>query len=194
MSFLGSLFGGGKDASMYNASNAQVADLLKQNADTSSFLKNTGVPLITQGAQTLQAPLDYYNKLFSGDRTTASNALGPALDTQKNNEQTMLQNVNKFAPRGGGRTATVASSDTARSAELTKLLQGLKPAAGDALTSAGLNLANMGSSLVGGGTNINQTGLSTLLSQAQTAKQSQLANQQMALQYITSMAFAAGGM
>lgn len=193
MSFFGALFGGGKDNQMYNASNAQISDLLAQNKDTSSFLKTTGGPLISTGAQALSAPMEYYQKLFSGDRTTASNAIGPALDTQKMNQQTMLQNVNKFAPRGGGRTATVASSDTARSAELTKLLQVLKPAAGDAIASLGLNIANLGSGLVGGSSNVNATGLSTLLSQAQTAKQSTLANQQMALKYLTSMAYAAGG-
>src|SRR5258708_2329181 len=129
-----------QDKAQYDASNKAITQLLSQNADTFNFLKSTATPLITQGAQTLQAPLDYYNKLFSGDRATASAALGPALDTQKMNQQTMLQNVDKFAPRGGARTSTTASSDTARDAQLTKLLQSLKPASADALSSLGLNI------------------------------------------------------
>lgn len=192
MSFLGSLFGGGNDKKQYDASNAQVSQLLQQNADTSSFLKGQGAPLISQGAATLQGPLDYYNKLFSGDRATASAALGPALDTLKMNQQQSLQNVDKFAPRGGGRTATTASSDTARDAQLSKLLMSTKPAAGDALASAGLNLANLGSGLVGGSSNINATGLSTLLNQANLASNRQMSQQQMAMQLVNSYLSAAG--
>lgn len=187
MSFLGSLFGGGGDKSQYDASNQQISQVLNQQSANSKFLQSTASPLITQGAQTLQAPLDYYNKLFSGDRTTASAALGPQLDVLKQNRQAQLNQVSQFAPRGGSRTSADAGSDTASDASLSNLLMSLKPAAADSLTSAGLNLANLGSSIFGGGSQINSTDLSTLLNQAQTASGRQQTQEGMSLNLINSL-------
>lgn len=163
----GGAIAGGLLGKKQTAQQKQATALTQQQLDTqkqiTDFLTKTGGDLIGKGTSQLQGPLDYYNKLISGDRTAASSAVGPALSTLKNNQFSNLNNILKFSPRGGARGSSIGASDVASNASLTNILQNLKPNAIAGVTDIGKTFLGTGSGLFNSGSQSNASGTNAAL-------------------------------
>lgn len=154
---------GGKQTAQQKQADTLAQQQLDNQKQITNFLTTKGGGLIDSGISTLQGPLDYYNKLLSGDRTAASGAVGPALSTLKNNQFTNLNNILKFSPRGGARGSAIGASDVASNASLTNILQNLKPMAISGVTDIGKTVLGTGSGLFGQGAQSNAAGTNAAL-------------------------------
>lgn len=97
--------------------NQAQTDLAKQQTATSEY-----------GLQQLKSSLpdvtNFFKALLSGDSTTVMKAIGPEVSTLTSEYESAGKASAEFAPRGGGRTASLEEAPFTEAADITKLVEG----------------------------------------------------------------------
>jgi len=145
MSFWGSLFGG---------SSPELNTLIGQYG-------KAGSSLLGQGQKNENTASSFFNSILSGDSSKTTQALAPAISSDKTSAQQQNKTNAVFGNRSGGNTASAASTNDRVHSDITNLI-------GSLTGSSASNLASLGSSQVGQG--------SGLLGQEQGAVQQRIEN------------------
>jgi hypothetical protein len=107
------------------------------------------MPFIGKGAQNADMGLKFFQDIMSGDPNKIAQAIAPETKViQGQAEQQKKQNA-EFGTRSGGTAATNANIDTNKLSSIQNLVNTLRPKAAEALTSAGLQEAQIGGAAAG---------------------------------------------
>jgi uncharacterized protein YbjQ (UPF0145 family) len=104
------------------------------------YLFNTGKQTFGQGSNTLQDPINFYQKLLSGDRTALMENLAPEIAAINQQFQAPLQQ----AALTGRETSLQPDLEASRQSAISNLFFQERPKAADALTGISQNLMNLG--------------------------------------------------
>lgn len=145
MSFLGSIFGGGPNNDQKTANNQ-----LNRVAQGSA---NTGFDYLNNSSQNFQAPTSYYSSILSGNPASVAGALSPQINQLQGAYQQNKQQVDQFAPMGGGRAALSAQLPYQKAGAITNLISGARQNAAQGLTGIAGTEGALGQGLLGTSTN-----------------------------------------
>jgi len=141
MSFLGKLFGAGPDnyqKTAYNQLNAA-----SQNAS------NTGMGFLGDSSTSFKAPTSYYSSILSGNPSDVAGALSPQINQLQGAYQQARQQVDQFAPMGGGRAALSAQLPYQKASAVTNMISQARQNAAQGLSNIAGTEGGIGSSLLG---------------------------------------------
>lgn len=141
MSFLGKLFGAGPDnyqKTAYNQLNAA-----SQNAS------NTGMGFLGDSSTNFKAPTSYYSSILSGNPASVSEALAPQINQLQSAFQQNKQQVDQFAPMGGGRSALYAQLPFQKASAITNLISQARQNAAQGLSNIAGTEGGLGANLLG---------------------------------------------
>jgi hypothetical protein len=141
MSFLGSIFGAGPNNNQKTANNQLNADA--QNAS------NFGLGYLEPSQTNFQAPTSYYSSILSGNPADVSGALAPQISQLQSGFQQNKQQVDQFAPMGGGRAATLAQAPFQETSAITNLISNARQNAAQGLTGIAGTEGALGGGLLG---------------------------------------------
>ena len=155
------LFGGGSGQSNQQK---QIT-----TAQTNSGLANlnTGASTTAEATSALQQPLDFFKALLSGDRNTIMSALSPEISTLSSQYNTGEQTAEEFAPRGGGRAATLESLPFQKAGQIETLVEGAQSKGATGVTDIGQLLGELGLNEQ----SLGLSGTGTAFNEAQAAKE-----------------------
>lgn len=151
---VGGIFGGKKATSSAMTRSPEEQAALRGGQQAGSTLTGQGTGMVTGGQQTLAGPTGYYQKLLSGNRALASQAVAAP--------RAAISDVYRGAERGlehsgvRGAARDVASGELARqrAGQMSSLITGVQPLAAEALTGIGQTQTAQGVGAVGAGGNI----------------------------------------
>lgn len=112
----------------------------------------TGLEGQQAGLNTLNAPIDFYTKILSGDPAAIQQALAPTANAISQQYEAAKTGASEGMPAGGFRSTTLAGLPFAQAAQVGNAALGLQPAAANAL-------GQLGGEQAGIGQGISQTGL-----------------------------------
>ncbi len=141
MSFLGKLFGAGPDN--YQKTSYNQLNAASQNAS------NTGMGFLGDSSKSFQAPTSYYSSILSGNPADVAGALSPQINQLQGAYQQNKQQVDQFAPMGGGRAALSAQLPYQKAGAITNLISQARQNAAQGLTNIAGTQGGIGSSLLG---------------------------------------------
>lgn len=141
MSFLGSLFGAGPNAQQ-KASYGQ----LQTNAANAG---TTGMGFLGSSQQAFQAPTSYYSSILSGNPADVAGALSPQISQLNAGFAQGRNQVDQFAPMGGGRSSVMANLPFQKASAITNLISQARQAAAQGLTGIGTAEGGLGGNLLG---------------------------------------------
>lgn len=119
-------------------------DLTKQEAQASKFGLSQAEGTIPQGTAALQAPLNFFQALASGDRNTIMGVLSPEISTLTSQYDTGRSSAEEFAPRGGGRAAALEELPFQKAGAIENLVQGAQTTGVQGEANIGAMLSNLG--------------------------------------------------
>jgi hypothetical protein len=168
-----------------NAGNQATNAILPAALQQSGAAFNSGQNLLNMGQGNTAAGTSFFNTLLNGNRQQATQALQPDIDRIRQAQQGTLQAVSTLMPRGGGRSGTLFQLPFQGNAQIQSLYNGIRPAAANTLTQAGLSQTGQGANLfgignqglgvgnqaIGEGIQANAQGLNWAQQQAQRANQ-----------------------
>lgn len=99
-----------------------------------------------------KAPTSYYSSILSGNPASVAGALSPEISQLQSAYQQNKQQVDQFAPMGGGRASFMAQLPFQRASAVTNLISGARQDAAKGLTGIAGTQGALGSSLLGVGT------------------------------------------
>lgn len=130
------------------AAGINSSDILRQGINLAGGqgvnLANLGNTILGTGIGTLQAPVDFYSKLLSGDPATMTSALAPTASAIEAQYQPLISNAQMNMPRGGFSASTAAELPFTIAGEVGKTAETLQPAAASALSQLGLDVSQLG--------------------------------------------------
>lgn len=138
------LIGAKKQSSAINKQTQAISPLIQQQADSSKWSLSQAQTDIPAARAALKGPLDFWNKILSGDRNAMSSVLGPENDTIAARDALATRNLSEFAPRGGRRTLMLGDQPFQTATDYNKTLLSLRPQAAGQVTSLGQILAQLG--------------------------------------------------
>jgi hypothetical protein len=141
MSFLSNLFGGGPNNNQKTANNQ-----LNANAQNAS---NTGMAYLGNSATNFQAPTSYYASILSGNPSSVAGALSPEINQLGSAYQQQKQQVDQFAPMGGGRAALSAQLPYQQAGAITNMISQARQNAASGLTGIAGTEGALGQGLLG---------------------------------------------
>ena len=141
------------------------------NAETGAV--NLGVGQATQNlpeaASALQGPLNFFQTLLSGNRGAVMEALSPSIASLTSEYDTGRKTEEQFAPRGGGRAATLATQPTTEAGQIAGLVNSAQQTGAAGVSEIAQLLGQLGLGELGIGTS---TAASTF-NQEETAKENE---------------------
>jgi hypothetical protein len=168
-SALGGWLGGRKSGEEKAALGAQTSALQSQTkiGEEAAGAGRTFTGLATPA---LTNALNFWQTVLGGDRTTLSSLLGPELSRYASGQQQAMSQVSQFAPRGGGRTSTLAEMPFTTARATGDLFSTLRPQAAGQLGSLGTNVAQLGLGAFGVGSGAQRDVAQGYLAQVQAAQ------------------------
>lgn len=163
---MGGLFGGGGQS----GAQKRLTDVQTQAAKLGVSEATTALP---EARTTLEAPLNFFQALLSGDRSTIMSALAPEIQTLSANYDTGRKTAEEFAPRGGGRAAALEALPFQKAGQIETLVQGARSEGAIGMEQIGSLLSSLGLGEIGVGT----TAATAAQQDLQAAKQNQQAQQ-----------------
>lgn len=167
--------------SLSNLTGTTGANLLGAGGQTTGTGLGTvgqGLADTSTGMSTLNAPIDFYKKLISGDPATMTAALGPTASLIGQQYAGVQQNATNNLPGGGYRSVVQAGIPQAQAAAVGNAAEGLQSTAAQALGQLGAEQASIGQGesgtglgVAGVGSTQTSQGLSALVSTIQSALQ-----------------------
>jgi hypothetical protein len=131
---------------------------------------------ITQGGlQTLAAPTAFYQQLLSGNPQAVTQALAPTASNLSQIYSGATTQANQGMPGGGYRASTLAGLPFAQAQQVGNAALGLQPAAAQALTGIGGEVAQIGQGVSGIGLGVGGMG-TTLTAQGLQSLQNTIAD------------------
>ncbi len=109
---------------------------------------NTGMGYLTNSANNFEAPTSYYSSILSGNPASVAGALSPEISQLNSGFQQGRQQVDQFAPMGGGRSALMAQLPFQKASALTNLISGARQNAATGLTGIAGTEGALGSGLL----------------------------------------------
>jgi hypothetical protein len=122
---------------------------------------------IPQATSALQAPLNFFQSLLSGNRNEIMSALSPSISTLSSEYDTGRKTAQEFAPRGGGRAAALEEEPFQEASQIESLVQGAQTEGAQGVASIASELADIGLGEMG----VSSTTASNAFNQIQTAKE-----------------------
>jgi hypothetical protein len=148
VSLLGSKLGKPKTPEL-SAEAKQAQQGLLANQQTGQQYASQINPYMTgfygQAQQGIQAPMDYYAKLLSGDKAAMAEAIAPEAQRIGSNYAMASNTARTVMPRGGYASTTMANLPFRQAGEINTLLQTLRPGAAAAMGTLGLGAGQLGS-------------------------------------------------
>jgi len=141
MSFLSNLFGGGPSNNQKTANNQ-----LNANAQNAS---NFGLGYLQDSGTNFQAPTSYYASILSGNPASVAGAVSPEISAINSGFQQGRQQVDQFAPMGGGRAATIGQLPYQKASAITNLISQARQNAASGLTGIAGTEGALGQGLLG---------------------------------------------
>jgi hypothetical protein len=141
MSFLGKLFGAGPDN--YQKTSYNQLNAASQNAS------NTGMGYLADSSTNFKPPVSYYSSILSGNPADVAGAVAPQINQIQGAYQQNKQQVDQFAPMGGGRAALSAQLPYQKTSAITNLISQARQNAAQGLTNIAGTEGGIGSSLLG---------------------------------------------
>lgn len=173
----GATIGGGliaKKASS-NASKAQsqlMGPLIQAQSDASRWSLDQAKIDIPKARETLGGPLNFWNKILSGDRNAAMSVAGPSADQLAVQTAAANRTQAEFSPRGGRRALMLGDKPLETTSSLNRGLLELRPRAAEETKSIGQILASLGLGEAGNATAAGASAISGGLGSANLALQS----------------------
>ena len=161
------LFGGGSGQSN------QQKQITTAQTNTGLADLNTGSSTTAKATSTLQQPLDFFKALLSGDRNAIMSALSPEISTLSSQYNTGEQTAEEFAPRGGGRAATLESLPFQKAGQIETLVEGAQSEGATGET----NIAQLLGELGLNEESLGFSGTGAAFNEAQAAKENQQSQQ-----------------
>lgn len=121
-----------------------MSPLIQSQADASKWSLDQAKIDIPNARNSLQGPLDFWNKILKGDRNAAMSVAGPSADQLAGQTAAANRTQAEFAPRGGRRTLMLGESPMGVTTSLNQGLLALRPTAADETKSIGQILAQLG--------------------------------------------------
>jgi hypothetical protein len=143
----GGLLANRKSSQEKEALSAQ-SDLAKTESEAQKFGTSSAQQLLPQATASLGATERYYAPLLSGNRQSMLEAVAPEANTIISQYDTAKRAAAEFAPRGGGRTTTLAELPFSESGAITNLLNQVRPNAAGATADIGKTYGALASSLL----------------------------------------------
>lgn len=109
---------------------------------------------LPKAASTLQAPLDFFQKLLKGDRTAVMGAFAPEISSLTSLYDTGRKTAEEFAPRGGGRGAALEELPFKEAGDIEKLVAGARQEGATGVANIGAMLGQLGLGELGTGGSI----------------------------------------
>ena len=114
-----------------------------------------GQGAFSEGVSSLQAPMQYFSKLLSGDPTATASAIQPAASQVMGQYDAAYKNITDNSARGGQRSGAIAENQNQKAGAVSSLISGVMPAAAAGLGQLGTSLAGLGTAE----TSVGQQGL-----------------------------------
>ena len=131
MPFLSSLFGGGNKQT--TAEQKQIQDLFTQVTERSDQQAKAGKQDRKQFRKALDPVSAWLQKIVGGDRTEIMAAEGPEITAKSEQYDAVSKAIAQFAPRGGGRSATLSNVEFAKARDIGDLFAKARPMAAEGL-------------------------------------------------------------
>jgi hypothetical protein len=158
-SAIGGIFGGKKATAAAQKRSPEEATALAggQAAGTAlagqgAGLYGTGTGMVRQGETTLAQPTSYYQRLLSGNRALASQAVAAPRAAISDVYRGAERNLEQGGVRGAARDVAKGEIARSRASQISGLITGVQPGAASALT-------GIGQGQVGAGAGIASTGV-----------------------------------
>jgi hypothetical protein len=162
-SLLGGLLGSRQTQAQQDALNQQTANmkqaaqlagqyvpgLVTQGQNFATQLGQQGQGFLGQAQQGINPAMQYWQQLLGGNRQQMTSALAPEIQNINQQYNQALQSQMGLTPRQGGSAATLADLPYQRAAQVSGLMNTLRPQAASQLGQIGLNLGQLGSGLYG---------------------------------------------
>lgn len=162
-SAIGGIFGGKKatQAAQTRSPEETAALTGAQGAGTALAgqgrnLFGTGTGMVAQGQTTLAQPTGYYQKLLSGNRALASQAIAAPRAAIGDIYTGAARSLEQSGVRGAARDVASGELARQRASQIGSLITGVQPAAAQALTSIGETQTGQGAGLAGAGASATQ--------------------------------------
>jgi predicted ATPase len=182
--FAGSKLAGGGGGSKNSPGSSgsidpEIRRLLGIKEGQASFAFDMAKDLLPKSQQTMQAPIDYWMKLLSGDQQAMQEAIAPEAGRIISQYDTASKAVRELAPRSGQRAGSLSDISFRKLSDVASLTAGVRPKAADALSGLGGQQAALATALLSGsGSDLNSI-LQTLLGTRGQDIQQSTANRQM---------------
>jgi len=124
---------------------------------------------LPQATTALQGPLKFFQALLSGDRSTIMSALSPEISSLTSQYATASKTQQEFAPRGGGRAASLEEKPYAEAGTIEQLIQGAQETGAEGVSSIASMLGQLGLGELG----VSSSTAANTVSQLQTSQQNQ---------------------
>jgi len=162
---LGGLFGG-PSKQQKNLWQEQT-NALRQQQQIAGQSSQLGTQYSNMARQPLQQSLNYWQTLLSGNPNAMMSLLQPEVSQYANANNAALQNISQFAPRGGGRTTSLAELPFTQNRNIANMFASLRPQAAGQVGTLGSELGSLGLAGYGQGNAGYGSAASGYLSQAQ---------------------------
>lgn len=123
-------------------------DLTQYQRSLTNNIGTAGQNLLTQGTGQVGQALSYWGPILSGNRAEMSAALAPEINTINSGYNQQRQQLDTFAPRGGGRANLMQQLPFNQTRDISTLFSGLRPQAANAVAGIGENQQSTGSNML----------------------------------------------
>jgi hypothetical protein len=145
--------------------------LLQQQAQFGQFALQQSRPFIRGAGQAMQDLQEkFYKPLAFGNRSAIDMFLSPERRAINQGFQSTVSNITRFAPRGGGRVASLVQAEQQKQGQLSDLVFGARRQGAEGLQNVSQQLGALGTGLLGAGFGAGQQGLSQLQNQQQLSQ------------------------
>jgi hypothetical protein len=173
-----------------NLAGPAASSLLTQGGNlvnTGTGTVGAGLGVTGGGLQALQAPMQYYQQLLSGNPAAVTQALAPTAANLSTIETGAMNQASQGMPQGGYRASTMANLPQAQAAQVGNAALGLQSSAAQGEAGLGEQIANIGQGMSQTGLGVGQLG-TTLTGQGMQGIQNLIGDvlQKMGINYANS--------
>jgi len=126
---------------------------------TGENILTSSLPVLRQAQQGLARPEQYYKNLLSGDKAEMESAVAPETSSILDQYRGKRSAMAKLGPRGGGTNEAVAGSQFGQAADVSKVLQSVRPQAAAGARQVAGERAGIGKDIAGVGGALSGLGL-----------------------------------
>lgn len=176
-SLLGSKLGKSQPTDLENqATAANIAGMKQgqlisqQSQDQASKLFPQAQSLFDMSRPAMQAPINYWSSILSGNHGAVTSAMGPELTRIGEGYQAAGNAQSALTPRGGSSANINADRPFQQQRDVTTALQSARPAAATSLFSAGTAVGNQGNQMNAAGSNLLQNAIQGIYGTTEAGK------------------------